>query len=180
MPAAWASSWCRTRIRTDRHRASACCAKCRPTCERACPVTADLWVAGPEWIAVRVEADVIAAHIGRRPTRSAGAWARAIERFLHPLTGGPEGQGWEFGRKPHRSDLFALVMAVDGVDTVRRTCGVPRTRDRRTRTASWPCSACSPDRSTERSDQTEFERDLQRWLDRALVYSGRHEIRVAP
>jgi hypothetical protein len=34
-------------------------------------------------------------------------------------------------------------------------------------------------RLTETSDQPERERDLQRWLDRALVYSGRHEIGVA-
>jgi hypothetical protein len=32
---------------------------------------------------------------------------------------------------------------------------------------------------TETTDQPERERDLQRWLDRALVYSGRHEISVA-
>jgi hypothetical protein len=33
---------------------------------------------------------------------------------------------------------------------------------------------------TETSDRPELERDLQRWIDRALVYSGRHEISVAP
>ena len=143
------------------------------------PATADLWVAGPEWIAVRVEADG-RPHIGRRGRRGRRArGGAAIDRFLHPLTGGPEGRGWEFGRKPHRSDLFALVMAVEGVDTVPKLAVFlePETTD--------------PDRKlalvsmltrplTERSDQTEFERRLQRWIDRALVYSGHHEIRVAP
>jgi hypothetical protein len=39
--------------------------------------------------------------------------------FLHPLTGGLEGSGWDFGRAPHRSDFFALIESVPGVDHVR-------------------------------------------------------------
>ena len=43
----------------------------------------------------------------------------ALEHFLHPLTGGPAGQGWAFGRKPHKSDLYALLETLDGVDHVQ-------------------------------------------------------------
>jgi predicted phage baseplate assembly protein len=143
-----------------------------------CPATAELWVAGPEWIAVRVEATVTPASLAEAD--AVGARVRAaLERFLHPLTGGPQGQGWAFGRKPHRSDLFALVMAVDGVDTVP------------TLTVSLEPDTSDADRRlalqrmlrrplTETSDRPELERGLQRWIDRALVYSGRHEISVAP
>ena len=43
-----------------------------------------------------------------------------LEAFLHPLTGGPDGTGWAFGRIPHRSDLFALIDRQPGVDHVVR------------------------------------------------------------
>jgi predicted phage baseplate assembly protein len=143
-----------------------------------CPATAELWVAGPEWIAVRVEATVTPASLAEAD--AVGARVRAaLERFLHPLTGGPQGQGWAFGRKPHRSDLFALVMAVDGVDTVPiLTVSLePDTGDADRRLALQRMLRRP---LTETSDRPELERDLQRWIDRALVYSGRHEISVAP
>jgi hypothetical protein len=39
--------------------------------------------------------------------------------FLHPLTGGLDRRGWDFGRKPHRSDVYALIEAISGVDHLR-------------------------------------------------------------
>jgi hypothetical protein len=44
----------------------------------------------------------------------------ALTRFLHPLGGGPDGQGWEFGRDVFASDVAAVVQALPGVDYVRR------------------------------------------------------------
>ena len=82
-----------------------------------CPVGADLWVAGPEWIVARVRAVVTPAtlvDVDALGTRVGSA----IERFLHPLTGGSDGQGWAFGRKPHPSALLAVAARVDGVDHV--------------------------------------------------------------
>jgi predicted phage baseplate assembly protein len=42
----------------------------------------------------------------------------ALAAFLHPLTGGPEGAGWPFGRDVYLSDVAALVEGVRGVDYV--------------------------------------------------------------
>jgi hypothetical protein len=42
-----------------------------------------------------------------------------LAAFLHPLTGGLDGAGWAFGRKPYRSDLYALLEATPGVDHVQ-------------------------------------------------------------
>jgi hypothetical protein len=42
-----------------------------------------------------------------------------LDKFLHPLTGGRDGTGWDFGRRPHESDLHAAVSAVPGVDHIR-------------------------------------------------------------
>ena len=43
----------------------------------------------------------------------------ALKRFIHPLTGGPLGEGWEFGQTLARSHLFALLESVEGVDYVK-------------------------------------------------------------
>jgi hypothetical protein len=40
----------------------------------------------------------------------------ALARFLHPLTGGPDGDGWPFGRDIYLSDVAALIESVPGVD----------------------------------------------------------------
>jgi hypothetical protein len=40
----------------------------------------------------------------------------ALETFLHPLTGGPWGIGWPFGRDVFLSDVAALVESVPGID----------------------------------------------------------------
>ena len=50
--------------------------------------------------------------------------AREVERtardalglFLHPLTGGPDSEGWSFGRNVHLSDVAALLEDLAGVD----------------------------------------------------------------
>ena len=41
-----------------------------------------------------------------------------LTRFLHPLTGGFNGTGWDFGRQPHESDLYFLIEAIPGVDHI--------------------------------------------------------------
>lgn len=44
----------------------------------------------------------------------------AIRKFLSPLNGGVDGQGWEFGRPVFRSELYQLIEGVAGVDSVRQ------------------------------------------------------------
>ncbi|MFI0607085.1 MAG: putative baseplate assembly protein [Anaerolineae bacterium] len=41
---------------------------------------------------------------------------RALERFLHPIFGGPDGDGWTMGRDVYLSDLAAVIERVEGVD----------------------------------------------------------------
>jgi hypothetical protein len=43
---------------------------------------------------------------------------QAVVSFLHPLTGGFDGHGWDFGREPHPSDLYTVIEAVPDVDHV--------------------------------------------------------------
>nr|WP_228035900.1 putative baseplate assembly protein [Oculatella sp. LEGE 06141] len=39
----------------------------------------------------------------------------ALYRYLNPLTGGADGQGWEFGRPVYQSDIVALLQQTPGV-----------------------------------------------------------------
>lgn len=100
-------------------------------------------VLAPVYAPVRVEALVVrrpdapdpappeALHGGWNrvaPTDVRRAVLEAISAWLDPLTGGPQGNGWPFGRDVHLSDLYAAVEAVHGVDQVvelrlTSTCG---------------------------------------------------------
>ena len=138
-----------------------------------CPATTDLWVAGPEWIKVTVTATVVPRSFD--DAESVGARVRAaLDTFLHPLTGGPDGQGWAFARKPHRSELFAVVEAVAGVDHVR-TLDID----------AAPESATLADRLEVVLSRALAQTgpasggELAQWLARALVYSGDHAVTVA-
>jgi hypothetical protein len=42
----------------------------------------------------------------------------ALRRFFHPLTGGPDGQGWPFGRHVYASEVYQVIESVSGVDHV--------------------------------------------------------------
>jgi len=80
--------------------------------------TARVSVVGPLYVRVAVEATIALSSL-----EGAGAVEQAVQQvlaaFLHPLTGGLDGAGWEFGRKPQRSDLYALLEAVPGVDHIQ-------------------------------------------------------------
>ncbi|MFA9516351.1 putative baseplate assembly protein [Halopenitus sp. H-Gu1] len=74
-------------------------------------------VRGPSYVAVGIEATVVGADV-----RSVSALEERIDdhlrEFCHPLTGGPDGDGWAFGDLPDISTLFALIEGIEGVDHV--------------------------------------------------------------
>lgn len=77
-----------------------------------------LVVAGPEFLAIDVDADVVVSAFDRITELDADI-GRRVTAFLDPLRGGPAGTGWAFGRQPHRSDLFSVIGSVPGVNHVR-------------------------------------------------------------
>jgi hypothetical protein len=89
--------------------------------ERAGPhagSTLRLHVAGPTYYPVDVRAEIVPrdadlASAVEEATRT------AVERFLHPLRGGPAGEGWTMGRDVFLSDLAAELERVQGVDHLR-------------------------------------------------------------
>ena len=82
-------------------------------------LTVQLFVAPPRYTRVRVEAAVTAS-----ATSDAAEVKRRVEAalhaYLHPLTGGPQGEGWPVGYTVYRSEIFRVILGVGGVQTVGR------------------------------------------------------------
>lgn len=74
-------------------------------------------VSGPAYVEVTIGADIYPETIDLAPQVEAEAVA-VLESFLHPLTGGYGGGGWEFGRLPCLSDFYSLLEAVGGMDHI--------------------------------------------------------------
>lgn len=143
------------------------------------PVTADLWVAGPEWVEVTVAATVVPASLAVADAVLSRVTA-ALDGFLHPLTGGREGQGWPFARIPHASDLYAVIEAVAGVDHVRvlKVSNEPQITQAEDESLMNALRKRLNQPLEDAARQTP-DPAVERWLGRSLVYSGRHHILLA-
>jgi predicted phage baseplate assembly protein len=71
----------------------------------------------PMYRGITVVAQLVAKPRARAEKVQAEATA-ALYRFLNPLTGGPEGAGWPFGRTVYAGEVFGVLQGVDGVDLV--------------------------------------------------------------
>jgi hypothetical protein len=80
--------------------------------------TVHLSVVGPLYVRVNVTAELGLVSLEGVTTVLSDVQQR-IAGFLHPLTGGADLRGWDFGRRPHESDFHALIESVPGVDHVR-------------------------------------------------------------
>ena len=74
-----------------------------------------LVVAEPDYAWVSVEARVNVRR-GGDSNVVRQAVEDALYRFIHPLFGGAEGNGWPFGRNLFVSELFSQIQAVPGVE----------------------------------------------------------------
>jgi len=113
--------------------------------------TARVWVVGPLYVRVQVSVEIALVSLEGSST-VVQAVDRTLTSFLHPLTGGLEKTGWNFGREPYPSDFYALIEAVPGVDHIR--------------------SLVIDDGSDRQAIQA------IKATERFLVYSGKHTIRI--
>jgi predicted phage baseplate assembly protein len=71
----------------------------------------------PSYVGVRVDAQV-----RRRPDTDPERVEReavdALYGYFNPLTGGPDGQGWPFGRPVQVGEVYSVLGRVDGIDFV--------------------------------------------------------------
>jgi len=117
-------------------------------------LTTEVHVAPPRYRQVRIEADVIV-----EPAADLAQVKQDVDALLlayfHPLTGGPDGDGWPFGGDVFFSDVVRQVLALEGVDRIQDN-----------NLFIW----LGPDRIGPCADVETSANDL--------VYSTEHEIRV--
>ncbi len=88
-----------------------------------------LVVTGPDYAPVDVSATLVPWLFSEAGEVEKAARA-SLSAFLHPLTGGPDGQGWDLGRGVHLSDVAAVLERTPGLDHARdvalTAAGVPQ------------------------------------------------------
>jgi len=84
-----------------------------------CLLTLSASVQDAEYIWVTVEAE-IQAQPGRDLKRVREEAEKSLYRYLHPLKGGPSGDGWPFGRGLTSFELYPLLQRVEGVGSVSK------------------------------------------------------------
>jgi hypothetical protein len=77
------------------------------------PPSVQLVVVSPEYVRIDIEAEVVVSDLADRSRVEAQA-VRSLRDYLHPCTG-QQGEGWDFGRIPRRSDLYAILEAIPGL-----------------------------------------------------------------
>jgi hypothetical protein len=83
-----------------------------------CLITTKVHVVAPRTAEVKLQATLLLRADARADEvkRQAGI---VLTNYLHPLTGGPEGTGWPFGRVLSVSEVFTLLAAIGGVEGVK-------------------------------------------------------------
>jgi uncharacterized phage protein gp47/JayE len=74
-----------------------------------------IYVTGPVYFPVDISATIAPVSDSKAGLVEAGA-REALSRFLHPLHGGPSGDGWDFGRGVYLSDVATVLESVEGLD----------------------------------------------------------------
>ena len=87
--------------------------------ERRRVVTTNIHVIGPRYVEVNVSGRVfLKKRVSEAEARE--SIRRALEEFLDPVFGGPDGKGWPFGRSIFPSEISRQLAKVAGVDYVTR------------------------------------------------------------
>lgn len=71
----------------------------------------------PGYRGITVEATVRPAS-GANPNRLKADAERALYEYLHPITGGPDGSGWPFGRPVTIGEIYSVLQRVPGAEVV--------------------------------------------------------------
>jgi len=85
-------------------------------------------VTAANWIEVSVTAEIVPATIAAAGTLGDEVRSQ-LQRFLHPLDGGFDKSGWEFGRMPQKSDFYRLIESIEGVDHISYLNIYPESED---------------------------------------------------
>ena len=88
-------------------------------------VTTVVHVVGPRYVKVRVRLTVRLTPDTHKSEKEAvrERLEEKVREFLHPLKGGPDGQGWPFGRNVYVSEIYEVLDRQPSVDYVQRSVG---------------------------------------------------------
>jgi hypothetical protein len=89
----------------------------RTAVERRRIVASRIVVAPPSYVVVAVQA-TLSALPGVAAADAQAAALAAVNGYLDPVAGGPDGAGWPFGRDVYRADVMAVLDAAAGIDAV--------------------------------------------------------------
>lgn len=91
-------------------------------------LTTRLHVVAPQFVTVGISATLALKSDADSEAIQSGAIDR-IEVFFDPLKGGPDRQGWPFGRGVYLSEIYKLLQDIPGVAYVRRNINVKTGRE---------------------------------------------------
>lgn len=126
----------------------------------------NLYITGPSYLKVSVEATIIATKMEDIPGIEQDAYS-GLKNFLHPLKGGYEGTGWDFGKIPFYSDFYSILEKIKGVDYVKDLSVALAFEGEDTR--EWILSDVETSGSA-----------IHPFMNAVMICSGAHIIRVSP
>ncbi len=102
------------------------CRRVRAYLEERCPLTTELVVGLPDyhWVSVRAKLvirarpDLEAKDREARRVQLQNEARRLLYKFIHPVTGGPDGSGWPFGKSLTLGDVYPILQTVAHVEYV--------------------------------------------------------------
>jgi hypothetical protein len=81
-------------------------------------VAADhIHVTGASYVEIVVEPTIVPVSL-KAAAQAETAVIKALQNYIHPLSGGPHKSGWEFGKPLCRSEIFAVLERINDVDHV--------------------------------------------------------------
>ena len=94
--------------------------------EEHCPniISSNIFVDGPSYMEISISVDVYVISIDAASLAERDA-KKKLDDFFHPLTGGTEGKGWDFGRNVSDSDIYEILENIDGVDHIENLEIIP-------------------------------------------------------
>jgi hypothetical protein len=150
----------------------------------------NLKVIRPLYLRISIFVDVYPVSIDFAPVAEQAVITR-LKVFLNPLTGGPEGKGWDFGRMVCTSDIFFLlenIVEIDHVDNLSIKVEIDEdtllqsTRESILHTSSFSSSSYSSSSfSATSSSSISIDKTAGVFPDPplppySLIYSGKHTV----
>jgi hypothetical protein len=75
-------------------------------------------VVGPDYVPVTLAGAQLVLHRDVLAEKVRSDAVQAVRKFFHPITDGPDGKGWPFGRDVYVSEMYELLDKVEGVNYV--------------------------------------------------------------